>query len=50
MIEYEMDKLETYQSPPTREAIDAVRESQLQALKALRQQLLDVLDHHKTAA
>ena len=50
MIEYELDKLEMHRSPPTREVIDEVRANQLQALKALRQKLLDVLDHRKTAA
>lgn len=50
MIEYEMDKIETCAAPPTREAIEDIRQKQLRALQALRRQLLDVLDDHKSAA
>ena len=50
MIEYELDKLETTTAPPTREAIDQVRQSQLESLKALRRKLLAVVDHQKSVA
>jgi len=50
MIEYEIDRLDMHRSPPTREAIDEVRDHQMEALKALRHELLEILDHSKTAA
>jgi len=50
MIEYELDKLEPSTAPPTREAIDQIRQSQLEELKAIRRKLLDVVGHQKSAA
>ncbi len=51
MFDYEFDNFIETASPPTREAIDNIRQKQLDALKAMQEQLLDVIStRNKSAA
>jgi len=50
MIEYALDKVSSHAAPPTREAIEQVRQKQLKALQALRRELLKVHRDGRSAA
>jgi hypothetical protein len=50
MIVYELDKIEHRVAPPTPRAIEHLRQRQLEALKALRRQLLTVVDYRRPTA
>lgn len=50
MIEYTLDKTQAHGAPPTREAIEQVRQKQLKALQALRRELLKIHRDGRSAA
>jgi len=50
MIEHKVDKIEVYAAPPTRQAINQSRNAQLEALKDLRRELLELAERHASAA
>ncbi len=50
MLEYELDNLASTAAPPTRDDIERIRQKQMEALKVMRERLLEVITAGGSAA